>query len=570
MEKNQINELINFIFEDYLQKSGYNKTLFTFYQEINKNFQEINNKELENKIYSSLNLIKNDKQTIIHQILKNYNESFLLDFDKFQESFIHKKEDENNDDSLFQTDLNKIFTKKISIENNKEIRKNEEKNEEINEDKNDSINQKMSTDYSNKNCISYVDNLKEKNNINLITKTYNNIAYESFKSEKSFSKNYSFNEGIKQHFNSLKEQIKNYNLFIKDKEKKIKKIIKNKYIKPTDIDEISKTKVLKKKKSKEIKNTFKTYVERNIIKSNPSAFSKYIYLFYYEKYHLFKKENTKQIINFDIKCSICQKNIQNNIFCFINKDPEINNLNSNYQICNKCFKETINEINSNLLSIFLYNKPEEKKITDDYDIFIEFTKLTFKIDENKEIEIKNNDEINLYHMYCLSEYNFNLKFKYINCSNGNIKQLNLYKNDGGNIVPVTNIEKDKNYDINFKFKKIDKNYVGRFKKQFYFKSNDKKESEKFTFYINILKIPNNFYNNDDDDNDDKNEKKNNNKSDNKINSSNKKDQITKDEDDDKEDNDSNNDNENENEKESDEEYSNDDDDDDNDDDDDDD
>ena len=204
------------------------------------------------------------------------------------------------------------------------------------------------------------------------------------------------------------------------------------------------------------------------------------------------------------------------------------------------------------MSIFLYNKPEEKKITDDYDIFIEFTKLTFKIDENKEIEIKNNDEINLYHMYCLSEYNFNLKFKYINCSNGNIKQLNLYKNDGGNIVPVTNIEKDKNYDINFKFKKIDKNYVGRFKKQFYFKSNDKKESEKFTFYINILKIPNNFNNDDDNDDNivDKSEKKNNNKSDNKINSSNKKEKITKDEDDDKEDNDSNNDNE----KESDEEY----------------
>jgi hypothetical protein len=498
-----------------------------------------------------------------------------MDLDKFQESIIHKKEDENNDS--LQTDWN-IFTKKNSIENNNESIKKEEKNEEKieeeNEEKNDSIDQKknknsrMSTDFSYKNHLS-CETLKEINytKVNNI-KINNKIINESFKSHKSFSiNNNSFNQEVKQHFNSLKDLIKNYNSFIKESEKNTKKILKNKYVKKNDTSKSFDI----KNKSKEFKDVTKTYVERNIIKSNPSVFSKYIYILYYEKFHLFKKENKKQIINFDIKCSICQKNIKNNIFCFKNSDdPEINNVNSNYHICNKCFRESISQINSNILSLFLYNKPEEKKITDDYDIFIEFTKLTLKKNKKKEIEIKNNGEINLYHMYCLSEYNFNLKFKYINCSNGNVKQLNLYKNDGCDVVPVYNIEKDKNYEINFKFKKINKNYVGRFKKQIYFKSNDKKESEKFTFYINILKIPNNFYNNDDDDNDDKNEKKNNNKSDNKINSSNKKDQITKDEDDDKEDNDSNNDNENENEKESDEEYSNDDDDDDNDDDDDDD
>ena len=520
MEKNK--DLINFIFEDYLKKSGYNVTLLKFYEETNKNF--INNKELENNIYSRLNLIKNENTTIINQILTFYNESILMDLDKFQESVIHKKEDENNDS--LQTDLI-FFTKKNSIENNNESIKKEEKNEEKieeeNEEKNDSIEQKknknsrMSTDFSYKNHLSN-----------------------------------SFNQEVKQHFNSLKDLIKNYNSFIKDSEKKTKKILKNKYVKKNDTSKS----VCIKKKSKEFKDVTKTYVERNIIKSNPSVFSKYIYILYYEKFHLFKKENKKQIINFDIKCSICQKNIKNNIFCFKNSDdPEINNVNSNYHICNKCFRESISQINSNILSLFLYNKPEEKKITDDYDIFIEFTKLTLKKNKNKEIEIKNNGEINLYHMYCLSEYNFNLKFKYINCSNGNVKQLNLYKNDGCDVVPVYNIEKDKNYEINFKFKKINKNYVGRFKKQIYFKSNDKKESEKFTFYVNILKIPkisdNGDSDSDDNENksknkkDDKNEKKNNNESDNKINSSNKKDKINKNDEDDKEDNNSNNDNENE-------------------------
>ena len=556
MEKNK--DLINFIFEDYLKKSGYNQTLIKFYEETNKNF--MNNKELEYNIYSRLNLIKNENTTIINQILTFYNESILMDLDKFQESVIHKKEDENNDS--LQTDLI-FFTKKNSIENNNESIKKEEKNEEKieeeNEEKNDSIEQKknknsrMSTDFSYKNHLS-CETLKEINytKVNNI-KIDNKIINESFKSHKSFPiNNNSFNQEVKQHFNSLKDLIKNYNSFIKESEKNTKKILKNKYVKKNDT---SKSFYIKKK-SKEFKDVTKTYVERNIIKSNPSVFSKYIYILYYEKFHLFKKENKKQIINFDIKCSICQKNIKNNIFCFKNSDdPEINNVNSNYHICNKCFRESISQINSNILSLFLYNKPEEKKITDDYDIFIEFTKLTLKKNKKKEIEIKNNGEINLYHMYCLSEYNFNLKFKYINCSNGNVKQLNLYKNDGCDVVPVYNIEKDKNYEINFKFKKINKNYVGRFKKQIYFKSNDKKESEKFTFYVNILKIPkisdNGDSDSDDNENksknkkDDKNEKKNNNESDNKINSSNKKDKNNKNDEDDKKDNNSNNDNENE-------------------------
>jgi hypothetical protein len=150
-------------------------------------------------------------------------------------------------------------------------------------------------------------------------------------------------------------------------------------------------------------------------------------------------------------------------------------------------------------------KPEEEK-TNDYDIFIDFQKLTLNGEE-----IKSNGEINLYHMYCLKEYEFVLQFKYINCSNGEIKQLYLHKNDGSDIVPVEHFKKNQTSQIKFKFKKLDKNYIGRFKKQIFFKSKDKKESEKFTFFINILKIPNNEKNIENDETLDKSENSNNNK-----------------------------------------------------------
>ena len=523
MEEKKQNDLINYIFEDYLKKSGYKDTLFTFYKETNKNIDEINNQEIETSIYTSLNLNKNENDSIIHQIIKkNYNENFLNEFYtnsmKFEESFI-KKLDElnitNNEVPNIIKDINetKYFKKNSKEEKFDDSIKNDEKqNDSIKNDEKQKVNNiNESFDRKNyKNSISvvyYNKNFKKNNNSkeNLNSSLKNKTINESFKSQNNLSTNKSLiKSGIKQCFISMKNFIKNYHSFVKDTESQTKKILKSKY-NAKKIKNLNKT-VINKKESFEFEDVSKTgVIKKKESKSNSCVLSKYLYFLYYEKYQFFKEENKKEIINFDLKCSVCQKNIKNKIFCFINKDPEINNINNDYYICNKCFRETISETNSNLLSKFFMDfKPEEEK-TNDYDIFIDFQKLTLNGEE-----IKSNGEINLYHMYCLKEYEFVLQFKYINCSNGEIKQLYLHKNDGSDIVPVEHFKKNQTSQIKFKFKKLDKNYIGRFKKQIFFKSKDKKESEKFTFFINILKIPNNEKNIENDETLDKSENSNNN------------------------------------------------------------
>ena len=522
MEEKKQNDLINYIFEDYLKKSGYKDTLFTFYKETNKNIDEINNQEIETSIYTSLNLNKNENDSIIHQIIKkNYNENFLNEFYtnsmKFEESFI-KKLDElnitNNEVPNIIKDINetKYFKKNSKEEKFDDSIKNDEKqNDSIKNDEKQKVNNiNESFDQKNyKNSISvvyYNKNFKKNSKENLNSSLKNKTINESFKSQNNLSTNKSLiKSDIKQCFISMKNFIKNYHSFVKKSESQTKKILKSKY-KAKKIKNLNKT-VINKKESFEFEDVSKTgVIKKKESKSNSCVLSKYLYFLYYEKYQFFKEENKKEMINFDLKCSVCQKNIKNKIFCFINKDPEINNINNDYYICNKCFRETISETNSNLLSKFFMDfKPEEEK-TNDYDIFIDFQKLTLNGEE-----IKSNGEINLYHMYCLKEYEFVLQFKYINCSNGEIKQLYLHKNDGSDIVPVEHFKKNQTSQIKFKFKKLDKNYIGRFKKQIFFKSKDKKESEKFTFFINILKIPNNEKNIENDETLDKSENSNNNK-----------------------------------------------------------
>ena len=578
MEEKKANDLINYIFEDYLKKSGYKDTLFTFYKETNKNIDEINNKDLENSIYTSLNLNKNESESsIIYQIIKkNYNESFLNEFYtnsmKFEESFIKKIDELNITNNEFPNiikDMNetKYLNKKNSKEyyidsikneenqnQNNSIKKDENQNDSIkNEKQNDNNNNESFDQKKNINSISFEihnkkirknNKSKEKLNItSLKTKTIN----ESFKSPKSFSNNNNsyIQNDIKLNFKTMKNLIKNYQTFVNDTESKTKKILKSKY-KTKKIKNINKT-VINKKESIDFDDITQTVVKKNPSKSNSSVLSKYLYFLYYEKYQLFKEENTKEIIKFKLKCSICQKNIKNKIFCFINKDPEINNVNNDYYICNKCFRETISETNSNLLSKFFMDFKQEEMKTNDYDIFIDFQKLTLNGQE-----IKSNGEINLYHMYCQKEYEFVLQFKYINCSNGEIKQLYLHKNDGSDIVPVSNFKQNQSILIKFKFKKLDKNYIGRFKKQIFFKSKDKKESEKFTFFINIIKIPNvdNDIENDEtlDKTDNNNNNNNNYSEDNnsKSISSNKKNKIDDDDDNDNDINDKPIDNESDN------------------------
>ena len=107
-------------------------------------------------------------------------------------------------------------------------------------------------------------------------------------------------------------------------------------------------------------------------------------------------------------------------------------------------------------------------------------------DENNKI-IKENDEYNLLYSCAKEEYKFNLTFRYINCKKGDVKNLGLYKNDGSGFVRVENFleKKDENINVEFKLRNLDKKYIGKYKRQIYFKCGDL-ESNKFTFFINIV------------------------------------------------------------------------------------
>jgi len=107
-------------------------------------------------------------------------------------------------------------------------------------------------------------------------------------------------------------------------------------------------------------------------------------------------------------------------------------------------------------------------------------------DKNEQI-INENDEIKLMYSCVKDEYIFKLKFKYIYCKEGDINTLILYKNDGSGFVSVKDFSKKKNenIDIEFKLRNLDKKYIGKYKRQIYFKSGNF-ESNKFTFFINIV------------------------------------------------------------------------------------
>ena len=107
-------------------------------------------------------------------------------------------------------------------------------------------------------------------------------------------------------------------------------------------------------------------------------------------------------------------------------------------------------------------------------------------DENNKI-IKENDEYNLLYSCAKEEYKFNLTFSYIGCDKGDVKNLGLYKNDGSGFVRVENFleKKDENINVEFKLRNLDKKYIGKYKRQIYFKEKDL-ESNRFTFFINIV------------------------------------------------------------------------------------
>ena len=90
--------------------------------------------------------------------------------------------------------------------------------------------------------------------------------------------------------------------------------------------------------------------------------------------------------------------------------------------------------------------------------------------------------------YAKEEYKFNLTFSYIGCDKGDVKNLVLYKNDGSGTVKVENFLKkkeDETINVEFKLRNLDKKYIGKYKREIYFKYNDL-ESNRFSFFINIV------------------------------------------------------------------------------------
>ena len=223
-----------------------------------------------------------------------------------------------------------------------------------------------------------------------------------------------------------------------------------------------------------------------IIEENISnILSKILYLNYRQKYKLFKSiSKNLNDINFEENCSKCGNKINNIIYSFKSNQNNINEQNINYNLCSKCLSEIINYVNSNLVNKYLPEyKSNDSQNKKEPSISVDFLELK---DENNKI-IKENEEYNLIYSCVKEEYKFNLTFKYLNCNKGDVKSLGLYKNDGSGFVRVEDFlkKKDEEISVEFKLRNLDKKYIGKYKRQIYFKEKDL-ESNRFTFFINIV------------------------------------------------------------------------------------
>jgi hypothetical protein len=228
-------------------------------------------------------------------------------------------------------------------------------------------------------------------------------------------------------------------------------------------------------------NNLNYFKEENI----SNILSIILFLKYRLKYKLFKEVIYKNLydLNFEEICSKCENKIKNIIYTFKSYKNDINDNNQNYNLCEICLSKIIKNIKSNLVYKYLPEFKSNQTIKKEPSISVEFLELKY----NNQI-IKENDEIKLLYSCVKDGYIFNLKFKYLNCKEGDINSLLLYKNDGSGFVSVTNFSKKKyeKIDVEFKLRNLDKKYIGKYKRQIYFKSSDKFESNKFTFYINII------------------------------------------------------------------------------------
>ena len=201
--------------------------------------------------------------------------------------------------------------------------------------------------------------------------------------------------------------------------------------------------------------------------------SKYLFLKYRIIYKLFGEslfkliENSasKNLNNYFINCVNCKEKINNAFYDFKNNSENINEINTNYNLCGKCLFNFVEYVNSNLITKFLSDfrpkKEEKRKET----ISIEYIKL---IDENGE-EIKENSEYPIIYNLCKNEISFNLTFKYLDSTEGRIKNLLLYKSDGSGYVKVDNFSENNHNEmkVNFKFRNLNLKYIGEYIRQIY-------------------------------------------------------------------------------------------------------
>ena len=392
-----------------------------------------------------------------------------------------KRRNRYNDNNNDNDNIIKEYRKSISLNSNNSKNNNNENK------KNTSTNSNNNNNNDYKKSISI--NSNNSKNLNMRNSFSNINISQLMRTSKILLKISNY----KQIFGIQKRLIQEYKKNIKENENEILEIYNKKNKKLENLKKNnykhSKSLIIANKLNNSESNLAKSvmpmaynfFIEDNI----SNILSKILYLNYRQKYKLFKSISKKlNDINFTENCSKCGNKINNIIYSFKSNQNNINEQNINYNLCSKCLSEIINYVNSNLVNKYLpeykSNNSQNKK---EPSINVEYLELK---DENNKI-IKENGEYNLMYSHVKEEYKFNLTFKYLNCKKGDVKNLGLYKNDGSGFVRVEDFLKKKDEEINveFKLRNLEKKYIGKYKRQIYFKEKDL-ESNRFTFYINIV------------------------------------------------------------------------------------
>ena len=308
--------------------------------------------------------------------------------------------------------------------------------------------------------------------------------YSIYSKRSSISKSFSFkNENVLDYFQNIKTDLNEYKKKIQNMEEVINKFNENK--KFNDLKNNNNGKFSKKFINNENNSSSKLNLvknKKNFEEKSLNKLSKCLFLYYRLKYKLFHKVYPDFYMNFNVNCVKCDSKIYNIIYDF-NDYQNLNENNQNYNLCQKCLSQILKYISSNLIYKYLpefKSKNDEKKQP---SIFVKYIKLT----DEKNIQIKENDNYNILYSFCKDEIEFNLTFKYINCNKGlNINGLSLYKNDGSGFVTIDQFFEKKNEEIKiaFKLRNLQLKYFGKYERQIYFKYKNF-ESNRFTFYINI-------------------------------------------------------------------------------------